>query len=204
MEKIREFIVKNPQVSAAIITAACGILGIFINIAINVCFRNHDYKNKNRMKQIENMELYYLPLRDKIEHFIEFMKIISKNGETNLYHVLDGKMGASCAREVKLFEKSLEKLHEHFNSGLYKIVDDYKLFKSHRKVRIEVWELYQYSQKKVNTSNASNNLNLNDYLEELEELIYRIQLYEAKVMVNNFFCRVLELFSIWMNNKIKK
>lgn len=73
MEELKDFTVESPQVNAAIITAIRGILGIFINIAINMYFRKCDYRNKNRIKQIENMKIYYLPLNEKIKYIIDHL-----------------------------------------------------------------------------------------------------------------------------------
>lgn len=138
------FISENPQVSASFITAVFGILGIFINIIINIVFRKNDYKNKNKMKQIENMDLYYLPLLEKIENTISVLQNINKKGGEDLYAILDGKMGAEHDGIVKVFKDSLLELNLHFNSDNYKFQNNYRLFKKHRKVKIIVDNLEKY------------------------------------------------------------
>lgn len=91
MEFLKIFIKENPQISASIVTAICGIVGIFINIAINIRFRNRDYKDKNRVCQIEIMEAYYLPLLEKIEYFIEVASKIECYGEDNISYFLSDR-----------------------------------------------------------------------------------------------------------------
>ena len=71
VKELYQYICQNPQIGAAIITASCGIAGIFINIFINIRFRNKDYKKKIRIQMIENYELYYVPLSEKLENLYE-------------------------------------------------------------------------------------------------------------------------------------
>lgn len=201
MNELKALIIANPQVSAAIITAVCGILGIFINILINMRFRKQDYKNRNKMKQIENMELYYLPLCDKSENIIKLINKLNKNSETNLHYILDGEMGASYAQDVKMLKEQLRELTNHFVSGSYKYQDNYKLFKIHRTVKYNVCELYQYSEKNVKNSEESN---INELLQELEELVYRIRMSEVSIMTDNFLSKIVECFIIWRNYYKKK
>ncbi len=194
MEEVKKFISENPQVCAAMITAICGILGIFINIVINIWFRNRDYKNKNKIRHIVNMEQYYLPLCDKIERTIGLIDNISKSDKTDIYSILSDKMEALYARDVKLLKKSLEDLKMHFDESAYKFQDDYKLFKIHRKVKNKIWELCQYSENQVRSTGESS---LSSLVEELEELIYRIRCCEIKIMADNLFFKTYERFIIW-------
>lgn len=195
------FIAENPQVCAAIITAICGILGIFINILINICFRNRDYRNKNKMRHIVNMEQYYLPLCDKIERTIRLIENISKSGETDLYIILSNKMGASYAQDVKMLKRSLEDLQSHFDETEYKFQDDYKLFKIHRKVKNKILELCQYKENQISISSENS---LGRLLEELEELTYRIKFCEIRLMVDNKICKIWECIIIFINWKNTK
>lgn len=192
------FIAENPQVSASMVTAICGIIGIFINIVINMCFRNRDYKNRNRMRQIENMELYYIPLCEKIEHTIKLASKIESNGETNIYNILSGKIAASNAQAVRLFVLALEDLQNHFAGETYKFQDDFKLFKIHRKVKNKVWELCQY---KGNQWEGVNDSSLCELIENFKELAYRIQCCEVKILADNFLCELRERLIIWRTYK---
>lgn len=182
MEFLKIFIKENPQISASIVTAICGIVGIFINIAINIRFRNRDYKDKNRVCQIEIMEAYYLPLLEKIEYFIDVVSKIECYGEDNISCFLSDKAGASYAQDVKLFAEGLEDLQEHFKK--YKYQDDYKLFKIHRKVKKRVWTLYQSRKKCLEEADG---ISGKEIIQELKELSYRIQCYEIKILTDNFF-----------------
>lgn len=198
LEELKIFIADNPQVTASMITAICGILGIFINIAINLCFRNRDYKKKSRMQQIENMELYYLPLCEKIEHIIEFVRNLKVNDEVTVFGVLSGQMDASYAKNVKMIENSLEDLQKYFEEGTYKVQDDYKLFEIHRKVKNNVWKLRQYSENGVKSTDE---ISVRELINECEELVYRIRCCEVRVMIDNVFCKIRERIIIWKNYK---
>lgn len=148
MKELREIFLNNPQVGAAIITAFCGIIGIFINIIINIQFRNRDYRNKNKIQQIENMEIYYLPLCEKTRCVMECIQNISIVNDVNLYDILDGKMGAKFASKEKLLKERLEDLYKQFNAGEYRFPDSYKLLMIHRKVKKRIITLNDYVEKK--------------------------------------------------------
>lgn len=190
---IIEYILQNPQIIAAIITAVCGILGIFINIIINISFRNRDYKNRNRIRQIENIENYYEPLSSKIEKVVACgSKLLEIE---NLNKVLDGQIGAEHANKIKRFKDSLEELYNYFYDTTYKVQDDYKLFKSHRVVKNLVSNLYKYNQENLNEKS------LNELFTKLKILNYRINISETKNFIDSPIIRVLEHISIWIRSK---
>lgn len=175
-----EYILQNPQVSAAIVTAVFGILGILINIIINISFRNRDYKNKNRISNIEHIESYYMPLCNLVSRLIETVKLINADGEINIKNVLDGKMGAANDYNIKLFKDSINDLQQFLCQKEYKFLDDYKLFKSHQVVMCEIGYLYQYIKKYTDRRTF-----LFQLLKGLELLIHRIQINEANNLIDN-------------------
>lgn len=200
MNELMNFISENPQVSASFITAVFGILGIFINIIINIVFRKNDYKNKNKMKQIENMDLYYLPLLEKIENTISVLQNINKKGGEDLYAILDGKMGAEHDGIVKVFKDSLLELNLHFNSDNYKFQNNYRLFKKHRKVKIIVDNLEKYI---ISKTKDLGDTSSKKFLDELVDLSMKIRYCAAKIMTSNFISRIWECLLIFKNSKKK-
>lgn len=196
-----EYILQNPQVGAAIITAIFGILGILINIIINISFRNRDYKNKNRIDNIEHIESYYMPLYNLASHLIETVKEINVEGDLNVNIALDGQMESAKAFKIKLFKDSINNLHNFFGEKDYKFLNDYKLFKSHQMVKQEIWYLYQY----INENNKMiKNLSFYQLLKEVEDLIYRIKINEAKNLIDDPLSKLIEYYRIWVTHRKKQ
>lgn len=198
MQHLEEFLLDNSQIGAAVITAICGIVGIFINIVINFYFRNQDYKNKNRIQQIENMEIYYLPLNEKIRSIIYCIRSISDNEDISIYDVLDGKMGANYASKTKMLKDMVRELNTYFDKNIYKYTDSYNLFDIHRKVKRRIFVLNYYIEKNIKGIDEQK---IKEILEELYEMIYNITKYEIKLMANCFVVKYIELAKLWWNYK---
>lgn len=193
-----EYILQNPQVCAAIVTAIFGILGILINIIINISFRNRDYKNKNRINNIEHIESYYMPLYNLVSPLIETIKALNADGEPSINIALAGQMGSANDHNIKPFTDSIKDLQRFLCEKEYKFLDDYKLFKSLQVVKHEICYLYQH----INKNNKlKKELTFSQLLEELEVLIYRIQINEAKILVDNPLRRMGEYCSIWLTRR---
>lgn len=197
MDDLKQFVVSNPQVSASMITALFGVLGIFINIFINFWFRKNDYKDKNRMQQIENLESYYLPLCDKVIYLKNCIQNVSEE-DKDLYAILDGKMGADYASKIKLLKEVLSDLSIFFGEERYKFPDNYKLFEIHRKVRLMVIDLNQFIENNIKMADKRMT---NKTLIEIEELIYRIQQYETFLTVNINILKYIKYFNNWLSYK---
>lgn len=197
MDDLKQFLASNPQVCASMITALFGVLGIFINIFINFSFRKADYKNKNRMQQIINLELYYLPLCDKVIYLKNCIRNVSEE-DKDLYTILDGNIGADYASKIKILKAVLSDLFVFCSEERYKFPDNYKLFEIHRKVRLMIIDLNQF---------IENNIKMTDKrmtkktLFEIEELIYRIQQYETFLMVNINIFKYIKYFKNWLSYK---
>lgn len=198
MQHLEGFLLDNSQIGAAVITAICGIVGIFINIVINFYFRNQDYKNKNRIQQIENMEIYYLPLNEKIRSIIYCIRSISDNEDISIYDVLDGKMGANYASKTKMLKDMVKELNTYFDKNIYKYTDSYNLFDIHRKVKRRIFVLNYYIEKNIKGIDEQK---IKEILEELYEMIYNITKYEIKLMANCFVVKYIELAKLWWNYK---
>ena len=197
MDDLKQFVVSNPQVSASMITALFGVLGIFINIFINLWFRKNDYKNKNRMQQIENLESYYLPLCDKVMYLKKCIQNISEE-DKDLYIILDGKMGADYASKIKILKEVLLDLFVFFSKEKYKFPDDYKLFDIYRKVRFTIIALNQFIENNIKMTDERMT---NETLIEIEELIYRIKQYETFLTVNTSILKYIKYFNNWLSHK---
>ncbi len=196
-----EYILQNPQVGAAIITAIFGILGILINIIINISFRNRDYKNKNQINNIEHIESYYMPLYNLVSNLIETAKAINVESELNVNIALDGQMGSAKDYSIKLFKDSINELHQFLCIKEYKFLDDYKLFKSYQVVKQEICYLYQY----INKNNKlTKDLSFCQLLKELELLIYHIKINEVKNLIDNPLRKLSEYYSIWITHRKSK
>lgn len=193
-------IFQNSQVSAAIITAASGILGIFINIAINFYFRKRDYSNKIKMQNIENLDTYYLPLNDKVEYIIGLLKKLPLKSDTDMYSILNIELETINAPDVELFKESINDLKKTYFESFYKYQENYELFKCYREVKKKVLSLDKYIQKQIIDKNKFLAL---DFLNELENLSWKIQCCEIHTMNNNFVLRIKEYIKL-CKNKNKK
>lgn len=200
MEWLTNYILENPQVGAAIITAMCGILGIFINIGINISFRKRDYNNKRKFEKIENMDIYFLPLCDKVESIIEFLDKISKD-ETDLLDVLTEKKGATIAKEAKRTKEYISDLNVFFEGTPYKFQEDYKLFQIHRKVKNKFIKLNKFI---TNRDNSIEQCPIDGLVVELEELVYRIHRCEIKLMIHCSIAKNIGLLIAFCTYTIKK
>lgn len=200
MEKLRDFFIDNSQIGAAIITALCGIIGIFINIIINIQFRNRDYINKNRMKQIENMEIYYLPLFEKTRCVIEYIQDITTREDISLYDLLDGNLGADFAAKIRTLKGMISDLYKIYNEGRFKCPDNYRLLKIHISVKRKIYALYHYVEHNIK---IIDDIMVNELIQEQTELNYRIRKYEIKLMINVSILKNIEYVKLWLEYKKK-
>lgn len=194
MDGLKNFIVNNPQVSASMITALFGILGIFINILINLWFRNRDYKYKNFMQQIENLETYYIPLSEKTKYFLNCIQNVTDNENEYLYNILDNKIGAKYASSISVLQEALRTYYIFFVETEFKYPNSYKLFKIHKKVKEKVFALSQFAEKKIR---MTPNETIKEVISDLRYLVYQIQQYENRVTINNYIIRYIELIKLW-------
>lgn len=197
MDDLKQFVASNPQVSASMITALFGILGIFINIFINFWFRKNDYKNKNRMQQIVNLESYYLPLFDKIINLQNCIQNFSAE-DLDLYIILDGKIEASYASKIKRLKEILLDLFNFCSEERYKFLDNCKLFEIHRKVRMMIIDLNQFMENNIKMTDKRM---ISETLVEIEELTYRIKQYEIFLAKNNNILKYIKYFNNWSSYK---
>lgn len=200
MNELKNFFLENSQISAALITALCGILGVFVNIIINIQFRNRDYKNKNRIRQIENLEKYYLPLTEKTRNLMECIESITIRQNMDLFKILNGELGANYAGRIRIIIDVIDELYILVNEELYKIVGNYRLLQIHRKVRKKIWILRNYVKVHIKTCNE---LMSEVVVAELRELNYRISKYEIKLMINFFILRHIEYAKLWFDYRKK-
>lgn len=198
MNILINFLKDNPQIGAAIITATCGVLGIFVNIAINIAFRNKDYKNKNRLKKIENLELYYLPLYDSILDVIDDLSVLSEEGIKNFSEISSGDLQSKYDSFINNVVKSLNSLNTCFATEAYRYQDDYKLFKLHREAKRKCL----YILNGIKNGETIKDDAVSCFIEQLKELSYKIKYCEAKIMTRNNLKGLWECYKIW-KSKIK-
>lgn len=194
MDELKDFVANNPQVSASMITALFGILGIFINILINLWFRNRDYKYKNLMQQIECLETYYIPLGEKTKYFMNCIQKVGSNEDEDLYNILDNKIGAKYASSIMALQEALEAYNSFFEQTEYKYPNSYKLFKIHKKVKEKVFVLSQFVEKKIRLSSKET---VKETISDLRCLVYQIQLHENRITINNYIIRCIEKIRLW-------
>lgn len=194
MDGLKDFITNNPQVSASMITALFGILGIFINILINLWFRNKDYKNKNFMQQIENLETYYIPLSEKTKYFIKCIQNVTDNESEDLYSILNEEVGAKYASSIRILQEALMTYNKFFDKNEFKYPYSFKLFKIHKKVKEKVFVLNQFVEKKVKMTHKET---VREIISDLRSLAYQIQQYENRITINNCIIRYIETFKLW-------
>lgn len=194
MGELKDFIANNPQVSASMITALFGILGIFINILINLWFRNRDYKYKNLVQQIESLETYYTPLGEKTLYLINCIQNVTSDENEDLYNILDNKIGAKYASSIKVLQEALMAYNSFFCQMEYKHPNSYKLFKIHKKVKEKIFVLSQFVEKKTK---LSSNETVREMISDLRFLVYQICQYENRIMINNCIVRCVEKIKLW-------
>lgn len=194
MDELKDFVANNPQVSASMVTALFGILGIFINILINLWFRNRDYKYKNLMQQIESLETYYIPLGEKTKYFMNCIQKVASNESDDLYNILDDKIGAKYANSIMALQQALEEYNSFFEQTEYKYPNSYELFRIHRKVKEKIFILSQFVEKKIKLSSKET---VKETISDLSYLVYQIQQYENKILINNYIIRCIEKIKLW-------
>lgn len=195
---LKQLIIDNPQITAALITALFGIAGIFINILINLWFRNRDYKYKNLMQQIESLENYYIPLSEITTHFIQYIQAIIRSEDDDLYSILDDNIGAKYSNSIRILKENLKSYNSFLSQTKYKYPSNYKLFKLHKKAKEKIFLLSQYVFQNTKLSSIEP---AKDTLSLLDELIYQIQQYEASTLIDNCIVRYIEKFRIWKSHK---
>lgn len=201
MKELQEYVVQNPQIGAAIITALCGIIGIFINIFINIRFRNRDYKDKNRIQKIENHESYYLPLLDKVEQLENSITVIIEAVGIDADKIFQGQMKAEYAYNVKIFKDTLSDLRDFLNNETHKYQDDYKLFKCYQAVKKSVEKFYSIANDEIDRIKENS---LTEFRNELAQLSYMIQYSGAIIMIDKLFPRIRECYKIRKKYHTKK
>ena len=201
MEEIKETIKNNPQISAAVITAIFGIVGILINIAINAYFRHQDYKNKQRITKLEEIDSYYSPLLEKINFLIEFTIQMAKSSCNRISDLVKNNRESTLDKDYSRFLLLLDELINTFQNGNYHSLDDYKLFLIHRDIKVIIRNIYDYSKKQ------SLNLYVDDFSTlsiKLLEFSKRIQICEI-INMNNVLIRLFKIIQVNKNcNSIAK
>ena len=193
VKELYQYICQNPQIGAAIITACCGIAGIFINIFINIRFRNKDYKKKIRIQMIENYELYYVPLSEKLENLYETIDEIIKEVGSDVDYMFNPPISAKYVYVINQLRNALFELREFMMKEKYKYQDDYQLFICHQQVKRKVNKLWIAIEK---SQSISEELSLIVLRNDLEKFSYMIHYSHARVMIDNFFLRLKQCYLI--------
>lgn len=123
---IIEVLKDNPQIAAALITASCGILGIFINIWINYRFRKKDFNIKKLIHDIEILEKFYIPLERELYRYLD---IIGQFKECiNFYDLLKKENDSKNDSNRVLLKSAVDKINSLISNCDYNYIGDYKLY----------------------------------------------------------------------------
>ena len=188
----------NNSLTPAIITGITGIIGIIINVSINLLGRYSDLKEARRTKNIESYETFYEPLSEKVlslknkintivkkENDIDSSKIIaylmSESPPANLLNLLQEVR--QTVDDIILFTKE----------NNYKYIEDFKLKYYYSKFVDFIFSL--------NSISELNGEKLIPSFESscVDELLKRIDYISVKIYSSNIFGFVYNYF--WKKRK---
>ncbi len=190
---IIEVLKDNPQIAAALITASCGILGIFINIWINYRFRKSDLNIKKLIHDIEILEKFYIPLEREL---YRLLTIIGNFEECiNLYDLLKKENDSKNDSNRVLLKNAVDKINGLISNGDYNYIGDYKL--------------YVYQCNLIELIYIINNCSIiDDYIliyktiedttKQINALIKRIEKREIRLLSKNKLSYFCHIFIYWI------
>lgn len=120
----------------AVITAVAGILGILINLLIEVHYKNLDKKIKEKEKMQINLEVYYLPFAIKISEISSMFATSGLKKERVLEFLCNSKVPS--AKDEKIIEnikKSILETYKYIRETNFKYIDDILLYKYFTKAK---------------------------------------------------------------------
>ncbi len=183
----QDFFTSTPQIGAAIITAIFGIIGIFVNIWINIMFRNKDYKNKNRLHNIEILESFYLPLNT---HFTELKYVLKSFTDCNNMDETISKHGdAQNDKHRTTLKKLSAQIIEHISKNKNQFIDDYKLYLLQTKI-IEVVSIINNSY----DNNFLEHVSISKLVLEIENYNKRLEHIKIKLFSKNLLDNIINNF----------
>ncbi len=186
----------NPQISAALITAGCGILGIFINIWINYRFRKRDFNIKKLVHDIEILEKFYIPLEREL---YSFLAIIGNFEEcANLYDLLKKENDSKNDSNRILLKNAVDKINGLINNCNY--IGDYKLYLFQQHL-IEL--IYIIDKNLIVDDNFLINFSIHDVMKRIKALIERIEKRKIRLLSKNTLSYFIHLLYKKCNELIK-
>ncbi|MCM1233853.1 MAG: hypothetical protein NC489_27405 [Ruminococcus flavefaciens] len=127
----------------AVITAGAGIVGIFINLMMEMHYKNLDKRVKVKEKMQMSIEEYYLPLAMKISEFNCKVKASGLDLERILEILCNSK--TPSAKDEKMVENLRDcilDMYEFISNTNFKYVDDILLHKYFIEVREVIENLH--------------------------------------------------------------
>lgn len=187
MDSFIDYLKNNPAIIAALITALCGIVGIFINIGINIHFRNQDYRNKNRITNIEILEEYYVIL---IEKLLEVERIINKFENANSFkHIFVDCKDAKYDSDKKNLNTAITEVLIFSRTYSSKYAGDYKLYTLQKDI---VETISVAGNKNLDVSVTTKDLDF--FKNNLFKLVERVEYIKIKLFFNNWITRCYYIF----------
>lgn len=184
-----------------IITAAAGIVGVIINVLINVWSRYNDIKVKSIERNIEALEVYYVPLRQYLVNiWRSFCALKSLEPNTNVATIIIDNSSFNTSVDVNKLVQSLYKAVECLSdfrtqNDKYKFIQDYKLSFYYDKTMLLI-DVLQSKSKDFAQYNADVSFNC------IEKLIARIDILFISIYSRNFFHRTyLYIWRHFQSNK---
>lgn len=132
MDAIKNLFNQMPEISAAIITALFGILGIIINVLINYSFRKKDYKLKNFAHDLEIIEKFYIPFQRLLGNLITLISNFQSND--NLYDIIKKKGDSQNDSNRVLLSNLVSEIDKLLCENNYNYIGDYSLYNCQQEV----------------------------------------------------------------------
>ncbi len=187
MNSLFDYVEKNPQIGAAIITACFSFIGVFLNILINIYFRNIDYKNKNRINYIKVLENFYIPLKTNLNKIYIILLKINKDDCCNIFKE------AQYLSDIKSLRENTENIININSINTEKYINDFKLFIYQEKCLKDIRLMQIIINKKDANQFAEN---LNGFIQNIEILFNQIKIQSYKVFSNHYLIFLFKRFII--------
>lgn len=177
----------------AIITAIAGIVGVFINVGVNVFYRYRDEKERLKQKNIDAYQSFYAPLYEKLTALeLSFNDIVKEDKNITINDICKHLAGektlpAKTDCNIKEFYKKVEDTQTFISSIQYQFYYDYKLKAYYDSVCMLLLILVDASKNKIFSD--ENNVNF-DVVIRLRKRISGLQLslFSKNIIMKLYHC----------------
>ncbi len=179
--EIKLFVKENPEIGAAMITAICGIISIFINVFINFLYRKKEYKDKHLIQNLEIMETFYFPFERLICCLLNTIERF--DGCQHLLDIVNKSSDSKNDSNRVILKNIINEIDKHVVNQKHNYIGDYKLYLYQSNV-LKIIELIK------NYTSIDDDLlkkiTVNSFDKEIKKLIDRIEERKLRLFSKNF------------------